>query len=217
MWGRLVELIFLAPAILFALVIHECAHGLAADRLGDPTPRYAGRLTLNPLRHLDPIGTAMLFLVRVGWARPVPVNPAYFVNPKMGMILVSLAGPGANMAGALGCGLLLRLAAPIASGPATWVMEAMAAILAWGMIINLILAAFNLLPVPPLDGSKILMGVLPTRGEWAYRRLERWGLPLLLALVFVGRSLVWGYIFPFVRFFSLIFAGQQVSHLLSTF
>lgn len=217
MGERFVELISLAPGILFALVIHECAHGLVADLLGDPTPRYAGRLTLNPLKHLDPIGTIMLFLVRVGWARPVPVNPAYFSNPKVGMIWVSLAGPAANMAGALGCGVLLRLAGSAASGPTTGAMEALVAILSWGMIINLILAAFNMLPLPPLDGSKILMSALPTRGGRAYRRLERWGPLLLLALVLAGRSLVWGYIFPFARFFSLVFAGQHLSHLVGSF
>jgi Zn-dependent protease len=216
MWERLMELIILAPAILFALAIHECAHGLVADRLGDPTPRNAGRLTLNPLRHLDPIGTIMLFLVRVGWARPVPVNPAFFSNPKVGMIWVSLAGPGANMTGALGCGLLLRLLGPATSRLDIWILDVLVAILAWGMIINLILAAFNLLPVPPLDGSKILLGVLPAGTERLYWKLKRWGPLLLLALVLVGRSLLWGYIFPFVRFFSFIFAGQQFSHLLGT-
>jgi Zn-dependent protease len=158
----------------------------------------------------------MLFLVRVGWARPVPVNPANFDNPKVGMIWVSLAGPGANIAGALGCGLLLRLVEPAASRWDIWILEVLVAILAWGMIINLILAAFNLLPLPPLDGSKILLGVLPAGGERFYWKLKRWSPFLLLALVLVGRSLLWSYIFPLVRFFSFIFAGQQFSHLLAT-
>ena len=214
MWERLAELILLAPAILFALVIHEYAHGLVADRLGDPTPRCAGRLTMNPLRHLDPLGTLMIFLVRVGWARPVPVNPDNFNNPRVGMIWVALAGPMANMAGAMGCGLLLRLTMSAACGP---IMGAVLIILVWGMVINLILAAFNLIPVPPLDGSKILAGLLPASHRQVFRRLERWGPPLLLALILLGRSLVWGYIHPFVRFFSTLFAGQGVYQLLGVF
>lgn len=211
------ELVFLAPAILFALVIHEFAHGLVADRLGDPTPRYAGRLTLNPWRHLDPVGTAMLFLVRIGWARPVPVNPAYFSNPRMGMIWVSLAGPGANMVGALICGLLLRMVVPFFSGPTSLPTEAVMTLLVWGMSFNLILAAFNLLPMPPLDGSNIFMAILPARGERAYRRLGRLSPLLLVAFILVGRPLVWGFISPFMRFFSSIFVGGQVAHLLSKF
>lgn len=211
------ELIFVAPAILFALVIHEFAHGLVADGLGDPTPRHAGRLTLNPLRHLDPVGTVMLLLVRVGWARPVPVNPAYFDNPRVGMILVSLAGPGANMVGALACGLLLRLVTPPLAGSASGATEAVVSLLFWGMGINLILAAFNLLPVPPLDGSNILMGLLPARAVPVYRRLRRLGPLLLVAFILAGRSLVWSFILPFLRFFSVIFAGQKAVHLLSTF
>jgi Zn-dependent protease len=217
MWERVLELISVAPAILFAVVIHEYAHGLVANGLGDPTPRYAGRLTLNPMKHLDPLGTAMLFLVRVGWARPVPVNPAYFSNPRVGMIWVSLAGPGANMAAAMACGLLLRLIAPVARGPTSWAMEALIIIFTWGMIINLILAAFNLLPVPPLDGSKILMGLLPARGGRVFRRLQRWSPILLLALILLGRSAIWGFIFPLMRFFGVIFVGEQNFHLLGKF
>jgi Zn-dependent protease len=209
---RFADLILLAPAVLFALVIHEYAHGLVADRLGDPTPRAAGRLTMNPLRHLDPIGTVMLFLVRIGWARPVPVNPTYFKNPRSGMVWVSLAGPMANVVGALGCGLLLRL-----SGPVDKTAGALVYVLAWGMMINLILAAFNLLPVPPLDGSKILSGLLPPRGARVYLSMGRLGPMLLLLLILLGRPLIWGYIRPFVRFFSRIFAGQGVMHLLGAF
>ncbi|MFC1683568.1 site-2 protease family protein [Candidatus Zixiibacteriota bacterium] len=216
MSDRLLELILLAPAILFALVIHEYAHGLVADRLGDPTPRSAGRLTLNPIKHLDPIGTVMLFLVRIGWARPVPVNPGYFQNPRLGMVWVSMAGPAANMLGALGCGLLLRLAGAIGDQPNSRILMAFVYMLAWGMVINLVLAAFNLIPLPPLDGSKILAGILPGQSAQAYRRLERFGPLLLLALIILGRSLLWGYIRPFVRFFSLFFGGQGAVHFLST-
>jgi Zn-dependent protease len=214
---RLTGLILSAPAILFALVIHEYAHGLMADRLGDPTPRYAGRLTLNPLKHLDPIGTAMLFLVRIGWARPIPVNPTYFDNPKGGMIYVSLAGPGANMVGALCCGLLLRWAVPATFESDSWALGVAVAILTWGMMINLILAIFNLLPVPPLDGSKILMGILPSVGDVVFRKMERWGPLLLLTIILLGRSFVWSFIYRFMRLFSAIFAGQHVSQLLSSF
>ncbi len=215
MWSRILTMIPLLPAALLALVLHEYAHGLVADRLGDPTPRAAGRLTLNPLRHLDPVGTLMLLVAHIGWARPVPIDAQYFKNPRAGMVSVSLAGPLANMAGALSFGLLLRFvpAQTLAMSSPFW--SALTSFLLWGMVINLVLAAFNLLPLPPLDGSKVLQGLLPARAASAYGWLGHMGPLPLLVLVIAGRSLLWKTIGPFVRYFGSLFAGQEIVQLLN--
>ncbi len=159
---NLQTLVLLVPVILLALTVHEFSHGLAAYRLGDPTAKYAGRLTLNPIPHLDPIGTLMLFLVHFGWAKPVPVDPRYFANPKRDMLWVALAGPASNMALAFLSGLVIRF---IKVNPdpfmGSFIGEAFIAMLYLSLRINLALAVFNLLPVPPLDGSKVLYGLLP--------------------------------------------------------
>lgn len=190
------------PPILFALTIHEYAHGLVADRLGDPTARYAGRLTFNPLSHLDPIGTLMLLLVGFGWARPVPVDPRNLRNPKRDMMWISLAGPGANVLLAAILGLILR---GVGASSTVWYMV-------WfGMSISLVLAVFNLIPIPPLDGSKILMGLLPPRLEYGYRRTERYGRLILMGLILSSHilpfSILGGIILPPVRLLSKLFAG----------
>jgi Zn-dependent protease len=215
MGERILQMMPLLPAALFALVLHEYAHGLAADRLGDPTPRLAGRLTLNPLSHLDVLGTLMLLVAHVGWARPVPIDPRNFDHPRVGMVWVSLAGPLANMAGALGFGLFLRIVpmGPPAISPALW--SFWLSFLFWGMVINLVLAAFNLLPLPPLDGSRVLQGLLPVRAASAYGWLGRLGPLPLLVVVVVGRSLLWKMIAPFVRYFGGLFAGEKIVQLLS--
>jgi len=207
---RILQIIPLLPAAVLALVIHEYAHGLVADRLGDPTPRDAGRLTLNPLKHLDPLGTLMLLVAHIGWARPVPVDPRNFDHPRSGMVWVSLAGPLSNMAAAFGFGLVLRLwtfAGPAVSSSAGSVLFPF---LLWSMIINLVLAVFNLLPLPPLDGSKVLQGLLPVRAAGLYGALGRYGPLLLLAVVLTGRSLLWKMIAPFVKYFGGLFAGAEI-------
>ena len=205
-------LVLLIPVILFALTVHEYAHGMVAYRLGDPTAKHAGRLTLNPLSHLDPVGTIMLFLVGLGWAKPVPVDPRYFANPKRDMLWVALAGPAANMALALLSGLIIRF---VTSDPSAYLSGALGPILISMMVrslqINLMLAVFNLLPVPPLDGSKIMYSLLPPQyAHWNYN-LERYGPMVLLGLVmmgmFTGFSILWLFIGPFVRFFAFLFAG----------
>ena len=176
LWG----LLLLAPPLLTAIVFHELAHGWVAWRLGDPTAKLAGRLTLYPLKHLDPIGTLVLVLTQaIGWARPVPVNPRYFRNPRRDMMWVGLAGPGANLLMGTGLALFYRIFAPL-------VPRLLEVMLVLGVQINLGLALFNLLPVPPLDGSRVLAGLLPPSLAYPYLRYEFWGFLLLVLLVFTG-------------------------------
>ncbi|MDQ0285711.1 Zn-dependent protease [Desulfofundulus luciae] len=174
----LYEMGIMLPAIVLGLTFHELAHGWVADRLGDPTARYQGRLTLNPLAHVDVIGLIMLFVVGFGWAKPVPVNPYNFRSDmRQGIMLVSLAGPAANM--------LLATAGAVALGLGAWKLPYGQEIVLKIIHINVILAVFNLLPVPPLDGSKILAGLLPGRQQWLYM-LESYGTIILLLLLFTG-------------------------------
>ncbi|WP_169719395.1 site-2 protease family protein [Desulfovirgula thermocuniculi] len=166
------------PAVVLGLTFHELAHGWVADSLGDPTPRYHGRLTVNPLAHVDVIGLILLFVAGFGWAKPVPVNPYNFRgNMRRGMVLVSLAGPAAN--------LVLALVGAVLLGLGGWALPYGYEILTAIIRINIVLAVFNLLPVPPLDGSKILAGLLPGRQAWLYA-LESYGTIILLFLLFTG-------------------------------
>ena len=179
--------IILLPILLFSIIIHECAHGWVAERCGDPTARLSGRLTLNPLPHIDLMGTIVLPLLLVmtrspiifGWAKPVPVNFANLRNPKQDMIWVALAGPASNIIFALLCAVALKLGIgtlhPIVSF-----------LLAYVVFINLLLAIFNLVPIPPLDGSKILMGLLPPQQAYSYSRIEPFGFIIIIGLLFMG-------------------------------
>ncbi|MGI6165723.1 MAG: site-2 protease family protein [Limnochordia bacterium] len=186
----LISLVFQVIAVLFAISVHEYAHGFISYRLGDPTPRLEGRLSLNPLAHLDPIGTLMLVVFRFGWAKPVMVNPTYYQNPRKGMMYVSLAGPGANV-------LTAYIFAFIRWAFVHFVIEwfpgmnfrtvvKLVYFLDLNIIINLGLAAFNLIPVPPLDGSKILGGLLPYRYRRVLYTLEQYGPIILVILLFTG-------------------------------
>ena len=171
--------VLLAIPLLYSIIIHELAHGWVAYRMGDPTAKYAGRLTLNPIKHLDPIGTAMLFIFGFGWAKPVPVNFNHFHNTRLGLILVSSAGIIANMIFAFLAVLLLRLLAPSSSGSIGQLLYYLAQI-------NIMLASFNLIPIPPLDGSKILMGFLPERLQYTLSRLEPFGFFIIIGLLYLG-------------------------------
>ena len=177
----------LAP-VLLCLTVHESCHGLAAYALGDPTARREHRLSLNPLRHIDWFGLLMMFVAGFGWAKPVPVNPNYFKKPKQGMALTALAGPVSNFLLAL----LMLLAARIFCDVAAY-SEANQRILDFLLMVALLsigLGLFNLLPIPPLDGSKVLFAVLPDGAYNQLMRYERYGMLLLFALVFfdVGSS-----------------------------
>ena len=205
-------LLLIAPPILLALTFHEYAHAYVAHRYGDDTAKQSGRLSLNPLRHLDPLGTIMIFLVHFGWAKPVPVNPYQLKNPKKDMLWISAAGPLANILIALISGILLRVIFTVAGPPEPHsIMALFVFMVVMSLQINLALAIFNVLPIAPLDGSKILFGLLPTGYEKAIYFLERYGPFILIGLIIFGRatgvSILGGMIWPFVEFFSKIFAG----------
>jgi len=181
------ELAILIPVFLLALTIHEYAHARVSHWLGDPTARLQGRLTLNPLAHLDPIGTLAIFLIGFGWARPVPVDSRYLGNPRRDMMLVALAGPASNLLLAAAMAFLFMMAPWRALGAEWyWLSVPVRHMLQLGVGVNVLLAIFNLLPVPPLDGSRILSGLLPLRQALAYSRLEPYGFLIIFLLFFTG-------------------------------
>ena len=174
------------------VTFHEVAHGYVANWLGDPTAKLAGRLTFNPIKHLDPIGALAFLLTRmIGWAKPVPVNPRYFRDPARGMMLVALAGPAMNVLLAVGFALAIRLieyaAVGVAPDTAVYrILAPLAYICAAGVQVNLALAVFNLLPIPPLDGSNVLAAFLPPPLADKYMSFGRWGFFALLLLAVTG-------------------------------
>jgi len=187
------EIIAAFPAVLFAIVIHEVSHGYVAYWLGDDTAKRAGRLTLNPLKHLDPIGTLMLVLFHFGWARPVPVNFWKLKKMKRDIILVSLAGPASNFLVAFLVGViyfkfkLFRYSTFFGYAiPTEPFFMYLCDVMAYLLFINLVLAIFNLIPIPPLDGSKIIMAILPERYMMWYAKYEIYGTIVLLVLVLFG-------------------------------
>lgn len=175
--------VLMAIPLLYSIIFHELAHGWAAYWMGDPTAKMMGRLSLNPLKHLDPIGTLMLFFVGFGWAKPVPVNFQNLRNKRMGLILVSSAGVLTN--------LLLAILAILGSHLVpVYSNKALATVFYYLIRINIVLAVFNLIPIPPLDGSKILMGFLPARYQYYFARLEPYGFFFIIALVLLLRMLL---------------------------
>jgi Zn-dependent protease len=179
-----------AVPVIFAITVHEVAHGWVANRLGDPTARTLGRLTLNPLKHIDPVGTVLLPAILLslggfvfGWAKPVPVDWRNLRHPKRDMALVAAAGPTANFVMLIGWALVGAFAAQGGSAGIAGPLYFMAAI---GILINAVLMVLNLLPLPPLDGSRVVAALLPPELERPYSRLERWGLLILLVLMFSG-------------------------------
>jgi len=170
--------------------VHEVSHGFAANKLGDPTAKDEGRLTLNPLPHIDPFMSVILPLMLIftgspfviGGAKPVPVNPMYFRDHKKGMMITSLAGPASNILLAVIFAVILKMTSVIpVLGSQGLVM-----FLSYGILLNVMLAAFNLIPIPPLDGSKVLMGVMPDRMMYSYMKLEPYGMFIIIALLAFG-------------------------------
>jgi len=174
------------PAVLIAISMHEFAHGYVSHRLGDPTPKQMGRLSVNPLAHLDPVGTLCLLIFHFGWAKPVGVNPYYYKNRKKGMVMVSLAGPIMNFFIAFlsigSMGLILKITGGYAGGFVIYIFN----FFNYLFIINIGLGVFNLIPVPPLDGSKVVGAILPEEKYFRYMKYERYGMIILMGLLYLG-------------------------------
>ena len=200
------NLIFMIPALLFAVIIHELGHGVVAYRLGDPTPKLAGRLTFNPIPHIDPLGSiilpAMLLLLKFpfifGWAKPIPVNAWNFkkLGYRKGMAVTAFAGPGMNFLSAVVFGIfyqilsspqiLITINETLGRGFIDSVLTPILIFLKYSVSINIILAIFNLLPIPPLDGGRILMSFLPPHLEQKLEPLEQWGFFIVILLMIAG-------------------------------
>ena len=196
-------LVLLIPVLLFALVFHEFSHGWVANKLGDPTAKYAGRLTLNPMVHLDILGSLMILFVGFGWAKPVPVDSRYLANPRMDMMKIAFAGPAANLLLALIAGTIIRL---------TGYMGVLTSMLIMFTQINIMLAVFNMIPIPPLDGSQIFSGLMVRHNPDIVMKLKMYGPQILMGLILFGMftsfSPIWMIISPFVNFFMFLFAGM---------
>lgn len=201
-----------AVPVLLAITLHEAAHGWVANKLGDPTARQLGRITMNPLKHIDPMGTIVIPLVLVtlsgfiiGWAKPVPVDPRHFKQPLLDMGLVALAGPMSNLFMACGWALLITVSASALadSSMAFHLIQVGKA----GVTINIILMVLNLLPIPPLDGGRVLAGVLPRDIALSFMRIEPYGMWIILALLVSGilGKILWPIVLKFDAIISAIF------------
>lgn len=206
---RMIPLPIALVIFFFAIVIHECAHAWMASRCGDDTARNAGRITLNPLPHIDPIGTIifplLLILSRssfvIGWAKPVPINPLNFNNQRTDLVRVGASGPLSNIGLAIGSSFMVWIFSYLPVGE---IKNSIIIILLFSVLINLLLAVFNLLPIPPLDGSQILSGLLPTHMAMKYEAIRSFGFIIIFFLLLTG--LLWAIIIPIVQFlYSLLF------------
>lgn len=188
--------LFTIPVFFAAVIIHEYTHGWVANKLGDPTAKYSGRLTLNPLAHIDPFGTVLLPLLLLvfkspvifGWAKPIPVNFWNLRHPKRDMVLVGLSGPLANFIVAVALSPFLKLNLSLG----------LQYLLQSAILINLVLGVFNLIPIPPLDGSRVVSGIIPNRYAAIYNQLERYGVAIIFLLLFLGVFDNW--VWPIVGF-----------------
>ena len=195
-------LVLSIPVLLFALVFHAFAHRWVANKLGDPTAKNAGRLTLNPMAHLDMFGSLMILFVGFGWAKPVPVDSRYLANPRIDMMKIAFAGPAANLLLAFVTGILIRATGYL--GPFTTMMIMFTQI-------NIMLAVFNMIPISPLDGSQIFSGMMIRSNPDLVMKLQMYGPQILMGLILFGMftsfSPIWMIISPFVNFFMFLFAG----------
>lgn len=191
------DIIISALGLLVAVTIHEFSHAWTADRLGDPTPRAMGRLTLNPLAHLDPLGTLMIFIAHFGWGKPVPIDPYNFKNPRRDEILVSVAGPASNFILGSIIGLIY-----LTTGYTNYILYLIA-------IINFSLGVFNLIPIPPLDGSKIFLNLMSVEKSYEWQKaFDRYGFFIVAACLFLpigGSNIINLIVSPIVSFLSNLF------------
>ncbi len=201
-----------AAPILFAITLHEAAHGWVANKLGDPTAKRLGRITINPIKHIDPVGTIVvpLFLAMVspfvmGWAKPVPVQPQYFKSPLLDMALVAIAGPVSNFFMACFWAMFIQLA--LMSLDHSSLLIFLAEMGRNGIIINIVLMVLNLLPIPPLDGGRVMAGLLPPKLALPFIRLERFGMIIVLLLLVSGilGKIMWPIVQHFVEIIGYIF------------
>ena len=195
-------LVLLIPVLLFALVFHEFSHGWVANKLGDTTAKYSGRLTLNPMAHLDLFGSLMILFVGFGWAKPVPVDSRYLANPRTDMMKIAFAGPASNLLLAFIAGSLIRL---------TGDMGVLSSMLIMFVQINIMLAVFNMIPIPPLEGSQIFSGLMIRHNPDLVVKLQIYGPQILMGLILFGMltsvSPIWWLMSPFVNFFMFLFVG----------
>jgi len=208
------QIIIQLPILLIALTVHEFSHGYVAYMLGDDTAKKAGRLTLNPISHIDPFGLIMLFIARIGWAKPVPINPHNFRNYKKDTALTAAAGPAANFILAILLSIIFNLIKkmnPDIMYHASSLTQFWLSMLLYAILINLALGLFNLIPIPPMDGSKILGGFLSDEAYYKYTARERQGAQLLmiiLAISFVFRlNIIGSIIMPPLNFFLKLLTG----------